>query len=72
MIVAIFENILIMVLTIVSLLGGGYVALILLEWGLKKKSGQREQKRLTDLWITAQSQSTETTTPKQLNQATKE
>lgn len=68
MIRMIFENILIMVLTIVGLLGGGYLALIILEWALKIKSGQRENERLTDLWIATQSQSTSTENTNQLKQ----
>jgi len=51
---AILENILIMIITIVALLGGGYLVLAILEWGLKVKSGRREQEGLTDLWIASQ------------------
>jgi len=36
------------------LLGGGYILLVILEWGLKVKSGRREQEGLTDLWIASQ------------------
>ena len=50
----ILENILIMILTIVVLVGGVYLALTLLGWGLKIKSGSREQEGLTDLWIANQ------------------
>jgi hypothetical protein len=48
------ENALIMILTIVVLLGGGYLLLLLLHWGLKIKSGGREEQGLTDLWIAEQ------------------
>ena len=51
---AIIENILIMVITIVALLAGGYLLLKVIELGLKLKSGGREQQRLTDLWIANQ------------------
>jgi hypothetical protein len=51
---AVLENLLIMILTIVVLLGGGYLALILLDWGLKIKSGRREQEGLTRLWASNQ------------------
>ncbi len=49
----ILENILIMVLTIVVLVGGGYLALLVLGWGLKIKTGGREQEGLTNLWVEA-------------------
>lgn len=49
-----FENILIMILTIVVLLAGAYLVLAVLGWGLKIKSGSREQEGLTDLWIANQ------------------
>ena len=52
----IFENILIMILTIVVLVAGAYVVLLLLGWGLKLKSGSREQQGLTDLWIANQTE----------------
>jgi hypothetical protein len=51
---AIVENILIMILTIAVLLGGGYLLLVIVGWGLKIKSGGREQEGLTDLWIASQ------------------
>jgi len=51
---ALLENILIMVLTIVVLLGGAYLVLVLLGWGLKLRSGGREQQGLTDLWLANQ------------------
>ena len=51
---SILENLLIMVLTIVFLLGGGYLLLALLDWGLKLKSKGSEQAGLTDLWIESQ------------------
>ena len=50
----ILENILIMILTIAILLGGGYLVLLLLHWGLRIKSGGREEQGLTDLWIAQQ------------------
>ena len=49
-----FEILLIMVLTIVALLCGGYLVLIVLGWGLKIKSGSREQEGLTRLWASSQ------------------
>lgn len=51
---SIFENLLIMLLTILFLLGGGYLLLVVLGWGLKLKSRGREQTGLTDLWIESQ------------------
>lgn len=51
---AVLENILIMILTIVVLLGGGYLVLTVLGWGLKIKSGRREQEGLTRLWASSQ------------------
>jgi hypothetical protein len=51
---AVFENILIMILTIVVLLVGGYLVLAVLGWGLKVKSGSREQEGLTRLWAESQ------------------
>lgn len=50
----IFENILIMMLTIVILVTGAYLVLLLLGWGLKLRSGSREQQGLTDLLIASQ------------------
>ncbi|MGD9010238.1 MAG: hypothetical protein PVG41_20105 [Desulfobacteraceae bacterium] len=52
----IFENILIMVLTVMVLLGGGYLILVALGWGMKLKSGHREQEGLTDLFSTLKHQ----------------
>jgi hypothetical protein len=49
-----FENLLIMILTIVVLLGGGYLALVVLAWGLKIKSGSSEQEGLAKLWSASQ------------------
>lgn len=49
----ILENIGIMVLTIVLLLGGGWLLLLILHWGLKIKTGSREQDGLVDLWESA-------------------
>ena len=46
-----FENILIMILTIVVLVAGGYLILVLLGWLVKIKHGGREEQGLTDLWI---------------------
>jgi hypothetical protein len=50
----VLENILIMILTIVVLLVGGYLVLAILGWGLKIKSGHREQEGLTRLWASSQ------------------
>jgi hypothetical protein len=50
----ILENIIIMVLTIVVLVGGAYLVLVILDWGLKIKTGSREQEGLTNLWVAAQ------------------
>lgn len=50
------ENILIMVLTIVILVAGGYLLLLILGWLLKIKSGGRETQGLTDLWIANQAE----------------
>lgn len=46
----IVENLVVMVLTILVLIVGGYVALVLLNWGLKLKSGTREDDGLVQLW----------------------
>jgi hypothetical protein len=43
-----------MILTIVVLLVGGYLVLAVLGWGLKVKSGSREQEGLTRLWAESQ------------------
>jgi hypothetical protein len=51
---AVFEIILTMILTIVVLLGGGYVLLTILEWGLRIKSGRREEDGLSQLWASNQ------------------
>jgi len=48
------ENILIMILTIVVLVVGGYLVLVFLGWWLKIKSGGREAQGLTDLWMANQ------------------
>ena len=48
----ILENILIMILTIVVLLGGGFLVLVILGWGLRIKTGTREQEGLNQLWAT--------------------
>jgi hypothetical protein len=47
----ILENILIMVLTIVALLGGFYLLLLLLSVWLKIKTGSREKEGLSNLWV---------------------
>jgi hypothetical protein len=51
---AVLENILIMILTIAVLLGGGYLVLAILGWGLKIKSGRREEEGLTRIWAASQ------------------
>ena len=48
------ENILIMILTIVVLVVGGYLVLAFLGWWLRIKSGGREAQGLTDLWMANQ------------------
>jgi hypothetical protein len=50
----ILEIILIMILTIVVPVVGGYLVLALLGWRLKIKSGGREAQGLTDLWMANQ------------------
>ena len=62
---AVIENILVMILTVVVLLGGGYLLLLILHWGLRVKSGRKEQEGLTDLWIAAQTQSKHPRTPEE-------
>ncbi len=62
---AIVENILIMILTIVFLLGGGYFVLVILDWGLKVKSGSREQEGLTSLWAANQAKPPEQKIPEE-------
>lgn len=47
------ENVFIMVMTVVCLLGGGYLLLVLLDIWLKFKSGSREQDGLADLLVSA-------------------
>ena len=44
------ENIIIMLLTILVPIGGGYLVLILLNWGLKLKGGMREDEGLVSMW----------------------
>jgi hypothetical protein len=51
---AVLENILIMIITVLALIGGGYLLLVIIEWGLKAKSGSREREGLSDLWIASQ------------------
>jgi hypothetical protein len=51
---AFFENILIMILTILGPLTVLYLVLVLLGWRLKIKSGNRENQGLTDLWLANQ------------------
>lgn len=53
MIADIFENLLIMVLTIVVLLGGFYLLLLMLNAWLKIKTGSREQEGLSNMWASA-------------------
>jgi hypothetical protein len=47
------ENLLIMVLTVVLLIGGCYVLLVVLDIWLKFKSGSREQDGLSDMLVSA-------------------
>ena len=61
----VIENILVMILTIVVLLAGGYLLLVILHWGLRVKSGRKEQEGLTDLWIASQIQSGNSRTPEE-------
>jgi hypothetical protein len=58
----ILENILIMIMTVMVLLGGGYLILIVLGWGMKLKSGHREQEGLTDLLSTLKYQQSDKST----------
>lgn len=51
---ALFENFLVMVLTIAVPLAALYIVLVFIGWGLQKKSGNREQQGLTDLWLANQ------------------
>lgn len=44
------ESMTVMILTIVLLLVVFYVLLLLLDWGLKLKSGTREAEGLAELW----------------------
>lgn len=60
---AFIENIVIMILTIVVLLGCGYLLLVIVGWGLEIKSGRREQEGLTELWIASQTKTPEPATP---------
>ncbi len=46
----ILENVLIMILSVVFLVGGGFLALVVIGWFLKLKSGRREQDGLTSLY----------------------
>lgn len=46
----IVENLVVMLLTILVLIVGGYLALVLLNWGLKLKGGLREDEGLVQLW----------------------
>ncbi|RJQ87127.1 MAG: hypothetical protein C4519_01220 [Desulfobacteraceae bacterium] len=47
---SLFENLLVVILTIIVLAGGIYMLLVILQYGLKLKSGGREEERLTTLW----------------------
>lgn len=53
MILAAVENIIIMLLTIVFLIGGAYLALVVLNWAWKLKRGGREDEGLVELWAEA-------------------
>lgn len=44
------ENIFIMIMTIVVMIGVCYLALVLLNWGLKLRGGSREEDGLVQLW----------------------
>ncbi len=50
---SIIENVLVMVLTIVTLVGGFYLLLLVLNAWLKIKSGSREHEGLSNLWASA-------------------
>ncbi len=52
----IFENFLIMILTVVVMLGGAYLILVALGWAMKLKSGHREQEGLINLLRTINNQ----------------
>lgn len=53
-----FENLLVMVLSIVVLVGGFYLLLLLLDWWLKFKAGSREHEGLANLWLAAKQDTT--------------
>jgi hypothetical protein len=55
---AFFENILVMILTILVPLTVLYLALVFIGWGLKIKAGDRENQGLTDLWLANQPDAT--------------
>ena len=50
----ILENISIMVLTVLVVAAAFYLVLKCLDWGLRRKSGRREQEGLTNLWVSTQ------------------
>lgn len=50
---AIAENLLVMVLTVVGLIGGFYLLLVLLDAWMRFKSGSREQDGLADMLVSA-------------------
>lgn len=50
---AIAENLLVMVLTVVGLIGGLYLLLVLLDAWMRFKSGSREQDGLADMLVSA-------------------
>jgi hypothetical protein len=62
LILDILKNIGIMVVTIVGLAACGWLSLWLLHWGLKLKSGSREEQGLVHLWEEAMTRSKPTGT----------
>lgn len=50
----ILANLSIVVLTVVVLVAAFYLVLKFLDWGLRRKSGSREQEGLTALWLSSQ------------------
>jgi hypothetical protein len=48
--IRILEDVGVIVLTIVILVGGLYLILLALQWGLRLKMGSREEEGLAELW----------------------